>query len=163
METHPYRNIWGGGGGERPTQTGGIQVFLLCWLEPCLLVGSFVGSDGAGSTGPEAEAAQGHFISVTLREGVPCRARGGGVSLPGGQKRAGYVKRNQAAKSWRSCLLSPARAIKCGIKEETAPWLIGPIQEELVPKFFDRAGFYSEPQLISPAAQWGFRGLIKTR
>lgn len=85
------------------------------------------------------------------------------MSSPGGQKRAGCVKGNQAAKSWRSCLLSPARAIKCGIKEETVPRLIGPIQEELVPKFFDRGGFYSEPWLISPATQRGFRGLIKTR
>lgn len=160
METHPYRDIRKK---KRPTKTGGIQVFLLCWPEPSLPVGNFVGSGGAGSAGPEAEAARGRFISVTLGEGVPCRARGGGVSSPGGQKRAGCVKRNQAAKSWRSCLLSPARAIKCGIKEETTPRLIGPIQEELVPKFFDRGGFYSEPQLISPATQRGFRGLIKTR
>lgn len=85
------------------------------------------------------------------------------MSSPGGQKRAGCVKGNQAAKSWRSCLLSPAHAIKCGIKEETVPRLIGPIQEELVPKFFDRGGFYSEPWLILLATQRGFRGLIKTR
>lgn len=92
-----------------------------------------------------------------------CPALRGGMFLPGEQKRAVYVKWNQATKSWRSCLLSPARAIKCGIKEETAPRLIGPIQEGLVPKFFYRSGFYSEPQLISPATQRGFRGLIKTR
>lgn len=159
MEIHSYRNIRR----KRPTKTGSIQASLLCWLHPSLPVSSFAGSDGACSAGPEAEAAQGCFISVTLREGVPCGARGGGVSSLGRQKRAGYVKRNQAAKSWRSCLLSPACAIKCGIKEETAPRLIGPIQEELVPKFFDKGGFYSEPQLISPAAQRGFRGLIKTR
>lgn len=160
METHPCRNTREETQQSKPAAA---KIFRSPEQRPPLPVGIFAGSSGAGSTGLETGVGWGCFILVTLREGVPCRARGGGVSSPRGQKRAGYVKWNQVARSWRSCLLSPARAIKCGIKEETALWLIGPIQEELVPKFFNRGSFYSEPQLISSAAQRGFRGLIKTR
>lgn len=73
-----------------------------------------------------------------------CPVQGWSV-LPAGQRQAGRVTRNQGTESWRSCLLSPARALKCGIKEGAAPLLIGPIQEELVPKFCDKGASIEGP------------------
>lgn len=113
----------------------------------------------------------GRFISMTLVKQIWCGARGGGASLRGPQKRAGFAKWNQALGGRRSLHCPWFPAIKCRIKEETfLPSPCPPASAHQAPsrgsfqKNMEGGAFDSWPsQLALQPAQRGFGRLIKTR
>lgn len=128
-----------------------------------LIILDFLGGTTSFQEYEEAKRDQANSVHLGFAEGWPrsfLGLQGGSKTfqeriraelepLPAGQRQPGCVTRNRGTGRCRSCLLSPARARKCGIKEGTAPPPIGPIQEQLVPKFCDKGA----PIEAAPATQ----------